>query len=112
MYYVVRPLELELVLVLSIGFLSIFVGDLLLIVQIDVKRKGLFPIQPKPPQGFKDYLMNRCTYTLAGNSIPRLKRRNAEPPEGIPEGIRDLHQEQEAERYSLRMQVLTYCSTV
>ncbi|XP_065211849.1 ankyrin repeat domain-containing protein 12 [Planococcus citri] len=72
--------------------------------QIDVKRKGLFPIQPKPPQGFKDYLMNRCTYTLAGNSIPRLKRRNAEPPEGIDDRLKDLYQEQEAERYSLRMQ--------
>lgn len=70
-----------------------------------MKRKGLFPIQPKPPQGFKDYLMNRCTYTLSGNSIPRLKRRNADPPEGIPEDLRELYLEQEAERYSLRMQV-------
>lgn len=49
--------------------------------------------------------MNRCTYTLSGNSVPRLKRRNAEPPEGIPEGMKELYQEQEAERYSLRMQV-------
>lgn len=80
------------------------------VLQIDVKRKGLFPIQPKPPQGFKDYLMNRCTYTLSGNSVPRLKRRNAEPPEGIADGMKELYQEQEAERYSLRMQVniLTY----
>lgn len=74
--------------------------------QIDVKRKGLFPIQPKPPQGFKDYLMNRCTYTLAGNSEPRLKRRNADPPEGIHEGMKELYQEQESDRYSLRMQVI------
>lgn len=50
--------------------------------------------------------MNRCTYTLSGNSA-RLKRRNAEPPEGIPEGMKELYQEQEAERYSLRMQVNT-----
>ncbi|XP_011632507.1 mucin-5AC [Pogonomyrmex barbatus] len=26
--------------------------------QIERRRKGLFPVQPKPPQGFKDYLMN------------------------------------------------------
>lgn len=37
--------------------------------------------------------------------MPRLKRRNADPPEGIPESARELYQEQEAERYRLRMQV-------
>lgn len=70
-----------------------------------MKRKGLFPIQPKPPQGFKDYLMNRCTYTLSGNTVCRLKRRNADPPDSIPEGLRELYQEQETERYRMRMQV-------
>jgi hypothetical protein len=49
--------------------------------------------------------MNRCTYTLAGNAMPRLKRRNADPPEGIPEAMRELYQEQEQDRYRLRMQV-------
>ena len=27
--------------------------------QVEQRRKNLFPVQPKPPQGFKDYLMNR-----------------------------------------------------
>ena len=32
--------------------------------QVEQRRKNLFPVQPKPPQGFKDYLMNRKTYLL------------------------------------------------
>ena len=49
--------------------------------------------------------MNRCTYTLSGNGTPRLKRRNADPPEGLPEALRELYEEQEAERNRMRMQV-------
>lgn len=37
--------------------------------------------------------------------MPRLKRRNADPPDGTPEGLRELYQEQETERHRLRMQV-------
>merc|ERR1712083_1054032 len=36
--------------------------------QIEQRRKNLFPVQPKPPQGFKDYLMNKKTYHLQGNT--------------------------------------------
>merc|ERR1712142_194267 len=36
--------------------------------QIEQRRKNLFPVQPKPPQGFKDYLMNKKTYHLEGNT--------------------------------------------
>ena len=35
--------------------------------QVEQRRKNLFPVQPKPPQGFKDYLMNRKTYLLQVN---------------------------------------------
>ncbi|XP_023244960.1 uncharacterized transmembrane protein DDB_G0289901 [Copidosoma floridanum] len=69
--------------------------------QIDKKRKGLFPVQPKPPQGFKDYLMNRCTYVLAGNA-------NKEPtinfPVNLPAQMKDLYVQQEQVRHRLRMQ--------
>lgn len=34
--------------------------------QIDKKRRQLSPIQPKPPQGFKDYLLNKGSYILEG----------------------------------------------
>ncbi|XP_043252281.1 ankyrin repeat domain-containing protein 11 isoform X2 [Colletes gigas] len=68
---------------------------------IERRRKGLFPVQPKPPQGFKDYLMNRCTYVLAGNAN---KEPNVNPPVGLQGAMKDLYVEQEKERYRLRMQ--------
>ncbi|XP_014482395.1 PREDICTED: cell wall protein IFF6 isoform X4 [Dinoponera quadriceps] len=68
--------------------------------QIERRRKGLFPVQPKPPQGFKDYLMNRCTYVLAGNA----KEPNVNPPVGLHGAMKDLYIDQEKERYHLRMQ--------
>ncbi|XP_011311574.1 dentin sialophosphoprotein isoform X2 [Fopius arisanus] len=69
--------------------------------QIERRRKGLFPVQPKPPQGFKDYLMNRCTYVLAGNAN---KEPNVNPPGSLQGSMKDLYVEQEKERYRLRMQ--------
>ncbi|KAL0100821.1 hypothetical protein PUN28_019301 [Cardiocondyla obscurior] len=68
--------------------------------QIERRRKGLFPVQPKPPQGFKDYLMNRCTYVLASNA----KEPNINPPVNLHGSMKDLYIEQEKERYRLRMQ--------
>uniref|UniRef100_A0A1B6DE99 Ankyrin repeat domain-containing protein 12 n=1 Tax=Clastoptera arizonana TaxID=38151 RepID=A0A1B6DE99_9HEMI len=72
--------------------------------QIDRRRKGLFPVQPKPPQGFKDYLMNRCTYVLAGNAKSRLAVSQVAPPTSLQGPIIDLFIEQEKERYRLRTQ--------
>ncbi|CAH0392583.1 unnamed protein product [Bemisia tabaci] len=68
--------------------------------QIDRRRKRLFPVQPKPPQGFKDYLMNRCTYVLAGNTTISPNQ----PPASLPASIKDFFIEQEKERYRLRRQ--------
>jgi hypothetical protein len=72
--------------------------------QIDRRRKGLFPVQPKPPQGFKDYLMNRCTYVLAGNATSR-QVQMLQPPQGLAGPMRDLFTDQEKERYRLCLQV-------
>jgi len=72
--------------------------------QIERRRKGLFPVQPKPPQGFKDYLMNRCTYVLAGNASSRLSVPVMSPPQNLQGAMKDLFSEQEKERYRLRMQ--------
>ncbi|KAJ3636235.1 hypothetical protein MTP99_009069 [Tenebrio molitor] len=69
--------------------------------QIDKRRRGLFPVQPKPPQGFKDYLMNRCTYVLA-STAPTTP--NISYPPTLPAQMKDLFTEQEKERYRLRMQ--------
>ncbi|XP_073973151.1 uncharacterized protein isoform X2 [Rhodnius prolixus] len=72
--------------------------------QIERKRKGLFPVQPKPPQGFKDYLMNRCTYVLASNATNRVPPPNTNPPANLHQGIKDLYIAQEKERHRLLMQ--------
>ncbi|XP_051174316.1 uncharacterized transmembrane protein DDB_G0289901 isoform X3 [Leptopilina boulardi] len=69
--------------------------------QIESRRKGLFPVQPKPPQGFKDYLMNRCTYVLAGN---RETKPNVNIPAGLIQSMKDLYVDQEKYRHRLRMQ--------
>lgn len=77
--------------------------------QIERRHRNLLPVQPKPPQGFKDYLMNRCTYVIAGNAASRLSVPVVSPPPSLPPPMRDLFAEQEKERYRLRMQV---CSSV
>ncbi|CAH1110351.1 unnamed protein product [Psylliodes chrysocephalus] len=69
--------------------------------QIAKRRRGLFPVQPKPPQGFKDYLMNRCTYVLAGTAPTSP---NVNHPQSLPQIMKDLFTEQEKERYRLRTQ--------
>ncbi|XP_044766796.1 ankyrin repeat domain-containing protein 12 [Coccinella septempunctata] len=69
--------------------------------QIEKRRKGLFPVQPKPPQGFKDYLMNRCTYVLANTTSTSP---NVSYPPNLPPQMKDIFTDQEKERYRLRMQ--------
>nr|CAD7404643.1 unnamed protein product [Timema cristinae] len=71
---------------------------------IERRRKSLFPVQPKPPQGFKDYLMNKCTYVLAGNASSRMSVPQILPPASLPDLMKGLFVEQEKERYRLRMQ--------
>ena len=77
--------------------------------QIEQRRKNLFPVQPKPPQGFKDYLMNKKTYHLEGNTgkdsriqpIPKIA-----PPPSLEGALKSLFLTQENERYKLRMKHL------
>jgi len=77
--------------------------------QIEQRRKNLFPVQPKPPEGFRDYLMNKKTYHLQGNTgkdsriqpIPKIA-----PPPSLDGPFRDLFLSQENERDKLRMKHL------
>ena len=77
--------------------------------QVEQRRKNLFPVQPKPPQGFKDYLMNKKTYHLEGNTgrdariqpIPKIS-----PPPSLEGALKDLFLIQENKRYRLRMKHL------
>ena len=72
--------------------------------QVEQRRKNLFPVQPKPPQGFKDYLMNRKTYLLQGNAHERLRSiPMIQPPHSLDGPLRDLFKQQEEERYKLRL---------
>ncbi|XP_042202986.1 ankyrin repeat domain-containing protein 11-like [Homarus americanus] len=74
--------------------------------QIERRRENLRPVQPKPPQGFKDYLMNRCSYVLAGNATSRLSVPIIPPPASLTSLLKELFNDQEKERYRLRLQHL------
>lgn len=91
-------------------------------------------MQPKAPQGYKNYLINRCSYVLEGNassrlSVPMVKLLNSygilvilrfvyaqvrlplsflkiPPPQSLTGALKDLFLEQEKERYKLRLQHL------
>lgn len=69
--------------------------------QIERRQLNLFPVQPKPPQGFKDYLLNRRSYVLAGKTP-------SEPIFSVPTNVaaqmKDLFAQQEKERHKLRLQ--------
>lgn len=69
--------------------------------QIDRRHRTLFPVQPKPPQGFKDYLMNRATYALAGKT-PIEPQLNV--PANLTAQMKELFTGQEKERHKLKMQ--------
>ncbi|KAL5281753.1 ANKRD12 family protein [Megaselia abdita] len=68
--------------------------------QIEQKHKNILPIQPKPPQGFDDYLMNRKTYLLAS-------RAPAEdiqiPSDIVVNEMKELYTTQERERVKLKL---------
>ena len=75
--------------------------------QVEQRRKNLFPVQPKPPQGFKDYLMNRKTYLLHENAHERLRSiPMIQPPQSLDGPLKELFKAQEEERYKLRMKHL------
>lgn len=63
-------------------------------------------MQPKPPQGFKDYLMNRASYVLAGNPNAKLAVPMLNPAPNSPQSMKEYFMEQEKVRHRLRMQHL------
>ncbi|VDI25701.1 Hypothetical predicted protein [Mytilus galloprovincialis] len=75
--------------------------------KITFQQKSLSVVQPKPPQGFKDYLLVNCSYVLQGNSASTLSVPMLSPPNSVTEKMRDLFIEQEKARYKLRLQHLT-----
>ena len=72
---------------------------------VEEKHKHLFDstVQPKPPEGFKDYLMNKKTYLLQGNANERLRSMPmVQPPSSLKGPLRELFVDQEKERFKLR----------
>lgn len=69
--------------------------------QIERRQRSLFPVQPKPPQGFKDYLLNRCAYALAGKTP---SEPNIQPPTTLQQQMKEIFTTQEKERHKLKMQ--------
>ncbi|CAH1780189.1 unnamed protein product [Owenia fusiformis] len=73
--------------------------------QIAARRHNMFVVQPKAPNGFKDYLMMSGNYVLKGNTASRFAVPMLSPPNSVSSGpMRDLFMEQEKERYKLRLQ--------
>ena len=63
----------------------------------------MFPVHPKPPEGFKDYLMNKKTYLLQDNASDRLRSMPLiQPPPSLKGPLRDFFVIQEKERFKLR----------
>ncbi|XP_022177003.1 ankyrin repeat domain-containing protein 11-like isoform X2 [Myzus persicae] len=72
--------------------------------QIDKRHKNLCPVKPKPPSGFKDYLMNKRTYILAGNCNSRVVNTQSPMPANLHKQLKKLFIEQDKERQRLHVQ--------
>lgn len=87
---------------------------------VDKKRKEMFSVAPKPPQGFSEYMINRCSYLLAGNkavngsqSTASVAAHNAVKPSITPppptlsnSKMTEIFVAQEKERYKMKIQQL------
>lgn len=75
--------------------------------QVEKRRQAMLVVHPKPPQGFKDYLLNRGSYVLEGNPSSRLSVPMIPLPQSLSGSpMRELFLDQERERYKLRLQHL------
>ncbi|RWS25197.1 hypothetical protein B4U80_03787 [Leptotrombidium deliense] len=83
--------------------------------QVDKRRRQMFPVQPKAPQGFKDYLLNKGSYLLEGKLCLPDSAGNGKnvpvmaPPPAILKpgtGLYNLHIDQERTRHKLRLRHL------
>ncbi|CAI6376352.1 unnamed protein product [Macrosiphum euphorbiae] len=74
--------------------------------QIHEKHMSMFPVQPKPPFGFEDYLMNRRTYILDSNYKNRVVHTQTPTPTNLHKHLKSLFVEQEKERQNLRVKHL------
>ena len=63
----------------------------------------MFPVVPKPPDGYETYLLNRKTYLLHDTAEERLRSiPRFEPPPMLEGRLKELFMDQEDERQKLR----------
>ncbi|XP_036327504.1 ankyrin repeat domain-containing protein 12-like [Rhagoletis pomonella] len=65
--------------------------------QIEKKWRNIYPIKPRPPQGYNEYLLNKKTYLLASNE----KKVETVTPGTIPAKMQEIFSIQEQERNEL-----------
>ncbi|XP_023164841.2 uncharacterized protein LOC111595376 [Drosophila hydei] len=65
--------------------------------QVEKKWRNLYPVKPRPPQGYNDYLLTKRTYLLNKNVTTPI----IEVPDAIPENMRDFYMQQERARRDL-----------
>ncbi|GFN79201.1 ankyrin repeat domain-containing protein [Plakobranchus ocellatus] len=74
--------------------------------QIASRHRTLYNVAPKAPSGFKDFLMVNCTYVLQGNATSTMSVPVLPPPSFVPAPMKEFFNQQEKERYRLRLQHL------
>ncbi|XP_017043102.1 ankyrin repeat domain-containing protein 12 [Drosophila ficusphila] len=65
--------------------------------QIEKKWKSLYPVKPRPPQGYNEYLLTKKSYLLSRNaetSAPDI-------PRTVPQAMERIYQDQEKARQDL-----------
>ncbi|EDV97389.1 ankyrin repeat domain-containing protein 11 [Drosophila grimshawi] len=65
--------------------------------QVEKKWKNLYPVKPRPPQGYNDYLLTKKSYLLRRN----VSKPEIQIPDAIPEEMRKFYVEQEKARQEL-----------
>uniref|UniRef100_A0A034W959 Ankyrin repeat domain-containing protein 11 n=1 Tax=Bactrocera dorsalis TaxID=27457 RepID=A0A034W959_BACDO len=65
--------------------------------QIEKKWQNMYPIKPRPPQGYNEYLLNKKNYLLASNE----KKIESVTPSNIPPKMQEIYHLQENERKAL-----------
>ncbi|XP_030375240.1 ankyrin repeat domain-containing protein 12 isoform X2 [Scaptodrosophila lebanonensis] len=65
--------------------------------QIEKKWKHLYPVKPRPPQGYNEYLLTKRTYLLNSNAV----KPEITIPEAIPKLMHGIYEQQEKARIEL-----------
>ena len=70
------------------------------------RRRHCEVVRPKPPQGYKNYLLVNNNYVLQDKASSRLSVPMLSPPNSISGPMKELFKKQEEGRYRLRLQQL------